>query len=73
VLITIVNNFVFNLLNPPDIHQNQMLLEKGGCGYLYPQVSAVGKTLWITPYKVVNHWAIWPVDKLVNYGDKSNG
>jgi hypothetical protein len=24
----------------------------------------VGKTMWITAYKVENHWAIVPVDKV---------
>jgi hypothetical protein len=30
----------------------------------------VGKTMWITAYKVENHWAIGPVDK---FGDKYCG
>jgi chromosomal replication initiator protein len=42
-----------------------------GCGYLYPQVSAMGKTLWITTDKVVVHWALGPVDNSNKNGDNT--
>jgi len=42
-----------------------------GCGYLYPQASAMGKTLWITTDKVVVHWALGPVDNSNKNGDNT--
>jgi hypothetical protein len=30
------------------------------------RLSTVGKTMWITRYKVMIHWAIVPVDKNVS-------
>jgi hypothetical protein len=46
----------------PEIHQ---VVDKD-----IHRLSTVGKTLWITRYKVVIHWAIGPVDKV---GDKYDG
>jgi hypothetical protein len=37
------------------------------------RLSTVGKTLWITRYKLVVHWANEPVDNLSKTGDKTNG